>query len=309
MPYLKSRIHMHLFFLMPSMLLLLPSTLPPFILCPLNMHPGVGFSASLAYEVALQLRSHGGIPVHVLALSEDPLLRHAWDLMQQPWFQCYHLVSWEEGHPTVAVLPSTLAGIPLTFPRTLASCPPSTLVRRLLHGARTSPCLTTPVVAKSSPFRGTTCRSSTSSRSAPVARRPPPGQTSSRRGPGQDPVVAGMLGPVDEEAEEGREARQVRCCFWSFFNLLSTSMLVRLPFFPPHPLTSPMPPSDSGGWSETLYSWVCVHSALHQSYSTSPGGAAPGADAASGSGTAAAGRRPLPDLDQFLLSLCAVESR
>jgi hypothetical protein len=54
---------------------------------------GVGFSAALAYEVAVQLGLYGSTEVQVLALAEDEAVRYAWDLIQQPWFQCHNLVS------------------------------------------------------------------------------------------------------------------------------------------------------------------------------------------------------------------------
>ena len=53
---------------------------------------GVGMSASLAHEVALQLGLHGGVEVRVLALAEAARVRLAWDMCRQPWFQCHHLV-------------------------------------------------------------------------------------------------------------------------------------------------------------------------------------------------------------------------
>lgn len=54
---------------------------------------GVGFACALAYEAALQLRLSCGIDVHTLALGEDRLVRLAWDLAHQPWFQCHNLVA------------------------------------------------------------------------------------------------------------------------------------------------------------------------------------------------------------------------
>ncbi len=63
---------------------------------------GVGFSAALAHEVSVQLRaatdrkegSEGrGAQVHVLVLGEDAAVRHAWDLVRQPWFRCRNLVA------------------------------------------------------------------------------------------------------------------------------------------------------------------------------------------------------------------------
>ena len=85
--------------------------------------------------------------------------------------------------------------------------------------------------------------------------------------------------------------------------------------------------SSSGGgsgWDEMLYSWVCLHSMLLRSREAaaaeaeaasrsgatngSSGGGSGGGDVQAVQAAAFAGR-PVPDLDRFLLSMHAVESR